>query len=503
MMTLLSLLPILIILLCILLFRLSAVLSGAISFLAAVIIAFFFFKVYGGGLLISMSKGIGLAVFLLLILWAAMFLYNLVKETTALEVINRNIEGIVQDRFIQFILLSWVFSAFLQGIAGLGVPVIIITPVLIGLGFEPVVSAAAVLVGHSWAISFGSMGSSIYAMDMVTRENIGDIVLYMALFGTVAMFCTGISVSFMYGGLKSAVKSLPLILILTTGMGIMLFIMAYFEMFSVIGLMTGLFGCIILFSIYKIPVKNRRKHVEFFKTKLSLFQATLPYLLVILLSVLFIIINPSVILNLNYSGYETGTGRIVPSEAAYVSFNIFKHPFTVILIASIISIIVFIRKDVFDFSTAKIILLSTVKRCSGVSFTVIFILMMAVIMIDSGMIDLLATGAVSLSKGAYPLFAPFIGLLGAFITGSNTNSNIIFGNLQETIASHLELYPAIMCAVGSIGASIGGGIGPTTVVLGASSAGIQGNEFSIYKKTLIPVLVTALILGIINLIFFS
>ena len=103
-----------------------------------------------------------------------MFLYNLVYEVQALHVINKNLERIFTDRFLQFLLLSWIFSAFLQGIAGFGVPVIVVTPILIALGFDPVISVASVLVGHSWSISFGSMGSSIYAINMLSLIHISS-----------------------------------------------------------------------------------------------------------------------------------------------------------------------------------------------------------------------------------------------------------------------------------------------------------------------------------------
>ena len=125
---------------------------------------------------------------------------------------------------------------------------------------------------------------------------------------------------------------------------------------------------------------------------------------------------------------------------------------------------------------------------------------MAVIMMDSGMIGEIADFLVSVTKELYPLAAPFIGLLGAFVTGSNTNSNVIFGSLQETAANSLGMSVAVMCAVQSIGASVGCAIGPTTVSLGSTAAQIQGEESRIYKKTLIPILATTMILGVINLI---
>jgi lactate permease len=125
---------------------------------------------------------------------------------------------------------------------------------------------------------------------------------------------------------------------------------------------------------------------------------------------------------------------------------------------------------------------------------------MTVMMMDSGMIKQIAESLVTVAGHAYAPVAPFIGLLGAFVTGSNTNSNIIFGNLQEIAAISIGQSAAVMCAVQSIGASIGGAIGPTTVSLGATAAHMQGQESKIYRNNLVPILLISLILGIANYI---
>lgn len=494
----LSTLPILCLLCFLLILKMPAMKASAISFFIALLIFALKYKSGIIGLSISMAKGFGLALFVILIIWGAMFLYNLVNETGALKVINTNIERTFTNRFLQFILLSWIFSAFLQGIAGFGVPVIVVTPILISLGFDPIMSVAAVLVGHSWAISFGSMGSSIYAINMVTHAPLEDIVLFMALFGTCALICTGLIVCYIYGGFRQIIKGAKYIFILGVVMGAMLYIMAKLEMFSVIGLLTGLTGLIACFLINKIISKGE-KHHGLYKDKLNLFQAVLPYLLIIVLSLLFYILDPSLSIGLDFPGYTTGLGVDIAAENDYVKFNLLKYPFIIIMISSIISMIFYHKKNVLNKEKTKKIIALTVKKCIPTSITIVFLLNMAVIMMDSGMINEIAEFLANVTGKLYPLVAPFIGLLGAFVTGSNTNSNIIFGALQETAANSIGLNVAVMCAVQSIGASVGNSIGPTTVSLGATAAHIQGEESKVYRKTLVPVLLTILILGIVNI----
>lgn len=492
--------PILCLLFCLLALKLSAMKSGAISLLVAVII--FTVKYQGGvmGLSISIAKGFSLALFVILIIWGAMFLYNLVNEVGALNVIITNLQMVFTNKFIQFILLSWIFSAFLQGIAGFGVPVIVVTPILIALGFDPIVSVASVLVGHSWAISFGSMGSSIYAINMVTNAPLSEIVFFMSIFGACALLCTGITVCYIYGGAKQILKGMPYVLALCAFMALTLNVLARMEMFSVIGLLTGLVGLIACFIINKIKYSRQETKIKLYKTELNLIQAVLPYLLIVILSILFYILQPTLSISFDFPGYETALGAVVPSEEEYVTFNILKYPFSVIMMASLVSMLLFYKKGVLNADVGKSILHKTVKKCTPTSITIVFLLGTAVVMMDAGMINEIADFLVSTTKNMYPMVASFIGMLGAFVTGSNTNSNIMFGSLQEIAATSIGMSASIMCAVQSIGASVGCAISPSTVSLGATAAQVIGEESKIYRKTLVPVLLTILLLGAVNMI---
>lgn len=497
---LLSVLPIVVLLFSLLVMKMSAIKASAIAFLISA--AIFFIKYQSGiiGMATSMAKGCSLALFVVLIIWSAMFLYNLVREVGALDVIDKNLEILFTDRFIQFILLSWIFSAFLQGIAGFGVPVIVVTPILIALGFDPVVSVAAVLVGHSWSISFGSMGSSIYAIGMVTHVSQAEIVVYMSIFGCLTLFCTGLIVCLIYGGPGQVIRGLPYVTAISLPMGIVLYILAKMEMFSVTGLLTGLTGLVVCFVINRIKIKNTAGTGQLYRSEINLFQSILPYVLIVILSIAFYILKPGFEFAFNFDGYTTGLGEVVAAEEKYVTFNLLKYPFSIIMMASFASMVIFYKKGVFNKGKAKVIINNTANKCISTTITIVFLLNMAVIMMDSGMINTIAEALVVLTGNLYPLAAPIIGLLGAFITGSNTNSNVIFGYLQEAAANSISLSAAVMCAAQSIGASIGCAIGPTTVSLGATAAQLQGKESLIYRKTLVPILVTAALLGIMNFI---
>lgn len=500
---LLSFLPILILLLCLLVFKMPASKAGALSFLSALLISLITFRPGIEGLSIMLSKGFGLALFVIFIIWGAVFLYNVVKEVGALEVINKNMQIVVEDRYVQFMLLTWVFAPFLQGIAGFGIPVIVVTPILVAMGFEPVISAAGVLLGHSWAISFGSMGSSVYAIDMVTDAPLNEITNAMAVYGTISMLVIGVVLSVMYGGMKALKTGIWYLAFATTAMSMSLFISAKLGMISVIGLMAGTTGLVTMLTVYKVRSRKTKVKSMLYKADLNIIESALPYILIVILSIVFYVISPKLIIDMDFSGFKSGTGIIIAEERGYVSFNVLKYPFCIIMLASLVGIALYVKKGCFKKKNAKNIIEATIQKCIPTTITLVLLLCMAQIMMDSQMIATMASALVNLTGEMYPVASPFIGLLGAFITGSNTNSNILFGALQESSAVSLGLSASVMCAAQSLGASVGGAIGPTTVALGATSAHIYGKETEIYRYTLTPVLACVFIQGMVNLIFLN
>ena len=115
----------------------------------------------------------------------------------------------------------------------------------------------------------------------------------------------------------------------------------------------------------------------------------------------------------------------------------------------------------------------------------------------------LAKTVADLLKGFYPLAAPFIGVLGTFLTGNNTNSNVMFGKFQQTVAHELGLSEAVMASA----QSIAGGLGcatASTLILMAALATKQTENVSVVLKKLIPlVLIIAGVMGIVNYILIN
>jgi lactate permease len=124
---------------------------------------------------------------------------------------------------------------------------------------------------------------------------------------------------------------------------------------------------------------------------------------------------------------------------------------------------------------------------------------MAVVMQHAGMTDTLARGLAGMIGSLYPLVAPWIGALGAFMTGSNTNSNVVFSPLQKRTAEILGYSLAIILGAQTAGAALASILAPTKVVVGASTAGMAGREGDVLRKLIVYTLILLVFVSILTI----
>ena len=172
----------------------SAPKAGAASWLTVVLVAWAFFGADHDLLAISSSKGLSLSLFVLSVIWTSVFLYNVVDRMGGINVISSTMTRAIHDPLAQALVVGWAFSGFMQGVAGFGVPVAVVAPLLVLMGFRPVKAAAIVLVGHAWAVTFGSLGSSYYTIQLVTGIEGEVIGPHMASLFALPIILTGLAV---------------------------------------------------------------------------------------------------------------------------------------------------------------------------------------------------------------------------------------------------------------------------------------------------------------------
>lgn len=497
-------LPIAVLLILLVYLRFTPLKAGAISFAVSLIIALAVFRAGLSGILVTLGKGLALSVNIVLIIWAAVYLYNFVDETGAMGRIKSKVSGLIEDRFLQFLMLAWLFTPLLQGIAGFGVPVAIVTGILVSMGFDPLGSVTASLVGHSWSVSFGSMGTSYYTISLVTGLSYAELGPWFVFFTGFAMFLTGISISFIYGGKAYIRRAMPSIAIGTAVMTGALYMTVAFGIFSISLIASSIAGIAAFLAL-----SGRRGDASHHLSgnggpdeSMSFMLAVSPYLLVMAMTViLYFMPFKELGAGFSFPGYETGLGYVVEPARSYAKFRPFSHPAPIILAASLASITLYSRKGFWKKGAMSRIATKTARKCLNTTYTLLCFIPMAIVMMDAGMMKELSAAVAALTGKLFPVVSPMIGALGSFITGSNTTSNVIFGKFQQMVAERLGITAAMICAAQSVGASIGCALGPTQVLLGITAAGLDNQAHRVYKKVLPLVVITVLLMGLPTLAF--
>jgi len=493
-----SFLPILLLLVLISYINLSIKWSALISLSLACILAYYMFEVNLDQLAISAGKGAMLSLYVILIIVGAVLLYNIVDIAGGFNSMELYLNDLGGDKTLKLLGLCWAFSSFIQGITGFGVPVAIVGAVLVGIGYKPMIALTTVLIGHSWAISFGSMGSSFYALMLVTRLDSVILGTSLALLFFLPILTTGIFSVYVYGGIKSVKKQLKYILPIGVAMGLMQLAAARFGFPHIGALLGGLMGSALFMVILIYKTDDSIRPAE---KGIPLKAALIPYIVLIstvLITQIPYIANilPDWELAFSFPGYTTGLGFEVEAEANFSPIGLFSHPFFFLVLASLVGFFYYARNRYLTFENIKAIFNRSYKKSSSSVTTVFLLMILASIMSDSGMIYTFAQGMALLTGSLFPIISPIIGILGAFLTGSNTSSNVLFGAFQMDTANILGYSSNIIASSQSVGGSLGSAIAPAKIIMGTAVVGLEGAEGDLVKKCLGYTLISGLIVGV-------
>jgi len=502
---LLALSPIVVVLILMIGFRWGGSKAGPVGWLTAMIVSLVFFGATPELLAYSQLKGLLLTVYVLYIIWMALVLYNVVNEAGAITVIGRAISHLTGDRVMQLLILSWVFSAFLQGVAGFGVPIAVVAPLLIGMGFEPTTAVVATAIGHSWSVTFGDIASSFQALIAATGLGGQELAPWSALFLGLACFGCGLAAAHAHDGFRALRHGLPAILIVGSLMSGTQYLLATNGLWTLAGFVAGLVGLLAGAGVTRLPLyrsTSATSTADSVEGRLKLPLALAPYLLLIALVTAAELYGPlhellnSVVIRIRFpelhTAYgwttEAGTGRTI---------SIFGHAGALLAYTSVIAYFLYRRTGLYSGGVLRRIIANTLRSAVPSSIGIASLVGMALIMDHSGMTYFLAEGISRSVGAAFPFFSPLIGVLGAFMTGSNTNSNVIFAPLQKHAAELIGISVFIILGAQTTGGSLGSMLAPAKVIVGCSTAGLAGREGEVLKRTLVPGLLIAAFVGVV------
>lgn len=508
---LLALLPVIVILVLMLGLRWGGSRAGALGWLAAVLVAFLAFGAGPELIAYTQVKAILLTLDVLYIIWTALLLYHIANEAGAINIIGESLKSITTDRTMQGLLLGWLFASFLQGMGGFGVPVAVAAPLLVGLGFSPVQAVVMACLGHGWAVNFGSMATSFQTLLAVTNLPPEMLAPDAAILLGFSSFACGALVAFVAGGWRGLRRTLPTVLVLSAVMGVTQYLLVTNGIWSLGATGGAMAGLLVGIFLPRVPGFRPKPSPEDENPQVPAAQNSPKRSLGIALSVYVVLVALAFAMNLipalnklvdsvqftlPFPALTTSLGWVNAAEMGR-KINLFGHPGAILFYSSIIAYLIYNRAGYFSPGAPKRIFNKVSKGAVNSSLGIIAMVGMATIMSHSGMTNLLAQGMSSIGKTFYPLVSPFIGALGAFITGSNNNSNVLFAVLQMRTAELLGLSVPLILGAQTAGGSLGSVIAPAKVIVGCSTVGLGDNEGVVMGKMmaygLIPVAFVAVI----------
>lgn len=474
-------------------FKLPGDKSAVLTLITTVILSFFTYNFSMHDIGMTTLYGIMKAFFpILLIIIMAIFSYNILVHTQYMEVIKEQFISISSDRSIQVLLLTWGFGGLLEGMAGFGTAVAIPAAILIGLGFSPVFSAVASLIANSVATAFGAVGVPVLVL--AQQAGISDIqnlssqvIIQLSPLMFIIPFILLCLTEF-------STKKLPKYLLLSFlvgGVSLLCQFLSAKYMGPETPAIFGSIASIITIIIYaKITERGESKDSPKHK-KTELLKAWSVYGTILLLIIISSPIFP--LRELLQSVLSTSVSFTIHAGSPG-PIKIFWLTDTAVLLflGSIIGGLIQGAKWKNLFKMLSKVIISQQKTM----VTVCSLIILSSIMDFSGMIGVIGLTLAQATGSFYPLFAPTVGCLGTFLTGSDTSSNILFGKLQTSVANATGADPSWLAAANTAGATGGKIISPQSIAVATSACNQQGQEGAIMKKAMPYALLYIIVVGL-------
>jgi lactate permease len=503
--------------------KVKAHLAAIIALIVANIITIAIFTMPAGMSIRASLLGVVIGFFPIgWIVLNVIFLYRITVETGRFELLQRAIGGVTTDRRLQLLLIAFAFGAFFEGASGFGTPVAITGAVLIGLGFSPLAASGLSLIANTAPVAYGALGTPIQGLASVTGL---DPYVLGAMVGRQLPFFSLIVPFWLiwaFAGWRGMMAIWPAVLVTGVSFAVPQFVISnYINPWIVdIGASLISMGCLILFlqvwqprELWLSPALRRKdesaatmapaKPLDTAKlSQAQLWSALLPWIIVCIVMLIWgngaFKTWANSIFTWNYQVPELHNmiNKVPPvaakptPEAAVFGFTYLSFTGTGMLIAAIIS------GFLMGFSPLKMITEygRTIRLCAISLITISAMLAIGTLTRLSG-VDATLGLAFAATGVLYPFFGTLLGWLGVALTGSDTASNVLFGNLQKITAEQLGLSPVLMAAANSSGGVMGKMIDAQSIVVASTATNWYGHEGTILRYVFLHSIVLACLVG--------
>lgn len=514
--------PIIVLLVLMIGFNWPAFKAAVTGLVVTAISSVLFYKANIGLLLVESGKGAWSAMPILLVILTAILMYQVSREAGAFAVIRNGMRSLLPNELLLVLAMGWIFESFLQGITGFGVPVAVGAPLLIGLGVKPLWAVIIPLIGQSWGNTFGTLAAAWDALAMSAGLEAGSQAYMQTAFWTAFFILIwnavlGFAICWFYGKGKALKKGLPAVLAMTVIQGggelllsqinttLACFLPACASLIVILLLgRTKLYGK--EWSIEDSKIMDRTladEKAEGKTSDMTLLQAFVPYFLLSALALIVLLIKPvnaflgQFAIGIPFPETQTGYGFVNEAVESFSPLKLFTHASMFLLLASLAGLVYYKKQGWIQEGGVKNVFVKSLMMARNSSIAVLGLVVMSKLMSSTGQTVVLANGIVTVLGNAYVILAPFVGLLGTFMTGSNMSSNILFGNFQQTTAELLNVEASYILGAQSAGASVGSSISPSNIAFGTTTANISGSEGQIMKKILCVAMPVVLVIGVL------
>ena len=542
----LAILPILVVAVMLVAFRMSARTAMPVGFILTAVIAYFAWDFSLTHIVASCIQGMFITFDILYIIFGAILLLTLLNYSGGVYVIRQGFAGVSVDRRVQVVIIVWMFGSFIEGAAGFGTPAAIVAPLLVAMGFPAMAAVMLGLMVQSTAVTFGAVGTPVLVgirgglqgvvEDQLAAANVSmphylqlittDVAILHALVGAFMPLFMVCMMTRYFGERKSwreGFEILPFALFGGVAFTIPYLLTGIFLGPEFPSLLGSLFGMTIVVTAAKngflIPKKNWdfperstwptmwlgnlkvKQDVANGPLPFSLIKAWTPYIL--LATILVLSRLPQLPFKAWLTNIEVryddimGTGISASSTPFYL-------PGTILLVVGMLTVWLHRMKK----QEVKSSFSESARMAIAAGFVLVFTVPMVRIYINSGLnpadipgMPIVMAEWVAVNVGRiYPFFAPSIGALGAFIAGSNTVSNLMFSFFQFGVAERMAMPATLMIALQAVGAAAGNMIAIHNIVAASATVGFLNKEGLILRKTIIPTLYYVILVGLLGLL---
>ncbi|MFI8710382.1 L-lactate permease [Brevibacillus brevis] len=518
--------------------RMKGYMAGLTTLLMVILVAVLVYRMPAGIAIMSSVQG---AVYGILpigwIIISSVFLYKLTVKTGQFDIIRSSVLSITEDRRLQALLVAFSFGAFLEGAAGFGAPVAISAALLVGLGFHPLYAAGLCLIANTAPVAFGAIGIPIIAMEGPTGVPAMEISKMVGRQLPILSVFVPFYLVVIMSGFKKALEVLPAILVSGISFSLTQYVTSNFmgpELPDILSALVSLVALTLFLKVWKpktifrfaseqaataevAAASQAIKNSKAPFTTGQIFKAWSPFLVLTAFisiwgiptvkkalvgkyegaNLLFHCLNP-IGKALSFTPEVPGLHNLIIDVngkpiAALFKLEVLAAAGTAILLAAIVT------KFIVSISWRDWLATfgETLNELKFPLLTIASVVGFAYVANASGMSTTLGM-ALAGTGMLFPFFSPFLGWLGVFITGSDTSSNLLFGNLQKVTATSVGMEPVLALAANTSGGVAGKMISPQSIAVACAAVGLAGKESDLFRFTVKHSLLLVVIIGIIT-----